>query len=254
MPNPTRPTDLGFWGGTAVTPTTPQRTTGYTPNFRPPAEWFNWFQQLFYSWMQYLDFVTQVFATAAISPIANELATFVSGTTWTVSETPVNAETTSVSVDGMPQIGNWTLTGRQITFTSNAPGAGQAVVVDYFVTSVGNITALISSSSGAFAVYGSTSSPNQVTASGGISSTGDARALMFLSSSGGSVAVTAVPQISAGTTIGQELRLVGTSDVNYIVLADGNGLAMNGSVALQNNVVQDLFWNGTVWVDSGRNN
>lgn len=61
MPTPVRPSTTPFWGGTQVEPTTPQKTTGFVPNFRPPAEWHNFLFGDMYSWILWLDYITQTF-------------------------------------------------------------------------------------------------------------------------------------------------------------------------------------------------
>lgn len=108
------------------------------------------------------------------------------------------------------------------------------------------------SCSGGYTVHGSVGSPILVGLSG-LASYTDCRALVFLASTGGAVNVTANPQISAGVKIGQEMRLVGTSDVNYPIFEDGNGLSINGPFSQQKDFVVDLYWNGSVWVDADRN-
>lgn len=108
------------------------------------------------------------------------------------------------------------------------------------------------SCSGAYVVHGSTASPVSVGA-GGLTSYTDCRALVFIKSPGGEVNVTANPQITAGVRVGQEMRLIGTSDTDYPVFEDGAGLSINGPFSLQQDVVVDMYWNGSVWVDADRN-
>jgi len=50
-----RPTDYLDWVGIQVQPTSPQKTTGFTPNFRPPAQWHNWMFGNADAWIKYLD-------------------------------------------------------------------------------------------------------------------------------------------------------------------------------------------------------
>lgn len=126
-------------------------------------------------------------------------------------------------------------------------GVGVTGVNQFSITKIGS-----SGAGGGFTIYGSTGTPVTVSAAGGVTSTGDQRALIFTNSAGGAVTVTASPQISAGTIVGQELRLVGTSDTNYISLADGTGLSLNGQILLKQNITIDLWWNGSLWVESSR--
>lgn len=54
-----RPSTTPYWGGTQVEPTTPQKTTGFVPNFRPPAEWHNFLFGDIYSWIAWFDYKIQ---------------------------------------------------------------------------------------------------------------------------------------------------------------------------------------------------
>jgi len=105
---------------------------------------------------------------------------------------------------------------------------------------------------GLYSVSGTRAAPNNITAAGGITSTANSRQLMFVQGSGGAVDITANPQISAGTTVGQELLLVGRSDTNTILLENGTGLSINGSFLLGEDSVILLFWDGTNWTEISR--
>lgn len=106
--------------------------------------------------------------------------------------------------------------------------------------------------SGALIVSGTRASPNSITAAGGITATTSQRQLQFVQGSGGAVTVTASPQISAGTTVGQELILEGRSDTNTVQFSDGNGLSLNGSMTLYANSALTLIWDGSVWTETNR--
>lgn len=103
-----------------------------------------------------------------------------------------------------------------------------------------------------FVPYGTTSAPTTISATGGVGIISDQRVILFTVSAGGTVPITANPQAAAGSKVGQELRLVGTSNTNAITLSDGNGLSLNGPVTLTLNATIDLWWNGAVWVESDR--
>jgi hypothetical protein len=107
------------------------------------------------------------------------------------------------------------------------------------------------SGGGAYVVSGSTGSPNLITTSG-VTAGSAQRQMIFVATSGGAVTVTANPQISAGTVVGQELVVVGTSASNYPVFNDGSGLSLNGVANLTNNAVLNLFWDGSVWHEQSR--
>lgn len=97
------------------------------------------------------------------------------------------------------------------------------------------------------------SSPNVITASGGVSILGLAREIQFVKSNSGAVTVTANPQIEAGAQVGQELILCGTSDSDSLTIADGTGLSLNGDCILKNTSRIALVWDGTVWGEVSRN-
>jgi len=100
-------------------------------------------------------------------------------------------------------------------------------------------------------ITGSTGSPSNVTAGAGVSPSGDVAEIIFVDGTGG-VDITASPQIAVGTTIGTNLILVGTSDVNSVLLEDGDGLSLNGDMLLQQNSTISLIWDGTVWSEESR--
>lgn len=106
------------------------------------------------------------------------------------------------------------------------------------------------SSSGAYAVQGSRASPIGITAAGGITSTSNQRQIIFIEGSPGSVVVSANPQISAGVTVGQELRLIGRNSVSTVELNNGNGLSLNGPIVIGEDDIFDLCWDGTNWVEA----
>jgi hypothetical protein len=102
-------------------------------------------------------------------------------------------------------------------------------------------------------ISGSKASPTLITAAGGITFSGSAYSnLYFIAGSGSAVTVTANPQISVGSLVGQTLKLVGESATNTVTLADGNGLSLNGSWVGGLNSVLLLVWDGSVWVEESR--
>lgn len=105
-------------------------------------------------------------------------------------------------------------------------------------------------------VTGSYSSPISVSAASGIGVVADtAHEVRYVASSGGEVNITANPQIEAGSTNGQVLKLVGTSDSDVVVLDNGDGLALNGSCRLVNRAIITLIWDSeqSVWQEETRN-
>lgn len=103
-------------------------------------------------------------------------------------------------------------------------------------------------------ITGSTGSPTSITAGSGITANGGypRSEVQFVVGNGGAVTVTANPQISVGTIVGQELRLIGTDDTNTVTIADGTGLSLNGPWVGANHSVIDLMWDGTVWLETSR--
>ena len=102
-------------------------------------------------------------------------------------------------------------------------------------------------------VTGTEGSPEQITAGGGITVTSNAGdEAIFVEGSGGSVNITANPQISNGQFLGQIIHLIGKSDTNTLVLEDGDGLSLNGTCELFNNSIIELFWSGSTWLEISR--
>lgn len=62
--------------------------------------------------------------------------------------------------------------------------------------------------------------------------------------------------VQAGSSDGQELRLIGTSDDNTLTMVDqaGSNVSLNGTITLGLRSVLDLVWNNTdlIWIESGR--
>lgn len=65
-------------------------------------------------------------------------------------------------------------------------------------------------------------------------------------------AVTANPQIEAGTILGQQMRVVWASSSAIVSFATGNGIDLNGSWWPVNGSTLDLYWNGSVWSEYTR--
>lgn len=102
-------------------------------------------------------------------------------------------------------------------------------------------------------VGGSRASPTAITAAGGIQAGTEWEQIQFIEGDGGAVEVTANPRVSAGSTVGQTLKLIGRSDTNTVTLHNGNGLALNGPWIGGESAVLALIWDGTEWVEEYRN-
>lgn len=197
-----------------------------------------------------------------LSGVQEAAAGTVDGTndTFNLTGTPVNQAATMAIVDGqIIEVAHWDLllgTTNKIKFHAGfIPQPGQDVYAFYFVNAASVGIAPMGGGGGGGSAYvpnGTPGAPVVVSAAGGIGVTTDPRQLDFVTSTGGPVPITANPQIANGTALGQELTLIGTSDTNYIELADGNGLSLNGPILLKNNVAILLVWNGSIWVELTR--
>lgn len=285
MPSPTRPGVVPIWtvGNTPARtqPTNGEQFAGFSPNFRPPAEWHNWLFGEMSDWIAWLDFATQ-----GNGPVSNVGHNILTGTTvqaqfdetdaflsslglqpltmsvtgnpliYNVTPLPLNGSQPLIFLDGLDELPTtdftWAVVSGVGTVTfAVAPSGGQTPIA--IGLTANNPGSGGSSQTGGYVAYGSGASGILVAATG-MNSTADQRALIFTVSSGGAVPITGNPQISAGSKIGQELRVVGTSDTDYITFATGTGLLLNGPISMKNGVTLDLYWNGSVWAESDRSN
>lgn len=104
-------------------------------------------------------------------------------------------------------------------------------------------------------ITGTRAAPSAIVAGTGIAFTGgNNNNIWFIQGSGGAVIVTANPQIAAATNVGQELTLIGRSDVNTVTLANGTGLETGGlTITMGANSITKWFWDGTNWVLNSTN-
>lgn len=107
------------------------------------------------------------------------------------------------------------------------------------------------------AAHGSRPSPITVTPAGGITATSEPFQQWFIQGvlAGGAQNVTAVPQITAGTTPGIKLQLTNVNGTDYSVFHDGDGLSLNGSwppMASPDGASIQLSWDGVFWSEDGR--
>ncbi len=79
------------------------------------------------------------------------------------------------------------------------------------------------------------------------------RRMIKVASSSGEQDLSALsPQIQAGVEEGQELILCGTSDTNYIILKNGNGLKLNGDWISAADSMITMVWTNSKWIEKGR--
>lgn len=113
-------------------------------------------------------------------------------------------------------------------------------------------TGVVAVGNGALTVSGSRASPNNITAAGGITGGSTPRQLIFIQGNAAAIDISANPQISAGTVVGQEIVLDCRSDSNTVLLEDGTGLDLNGSYLCGAGQGMYLIWDGTNWVEVSR--
>lgn len=100
---------------------------------------------------------------------------------------------------------------------------------------------------------GSIGSPYGMNTNSDITPTADFRQFWFVKSNGGALVITSNPQILSGAFVGQEIILMGVDSTDYPILNGGNGLLLNGNCALKNKTTLSLIWDGSVWVETARN-
>lgn len=106
---------------------------------------------------------------------------------------------------------------------------------------------------GSFVIHGSPKRPHLVIPTVGLPLAPlERRQLWFVASTGGAQDITANPQIPPGSFIGQELMLVGTSDIDVVSFKHGNGIVANGDIELLDGQTCLLIYTGSVWSESSR--
>lgn len=214
---------------------------------------------------RYLDgqFITNGANTLTIPSITDTLSSTtltetltnktISGASNTISNIPTSSftGTTSVSNGGT---GASSLTANNVII-----GNGTSAVNFVAPGSSGNVltsngtTWTSSSPPTTPSIVGSAGSPTAITAVGGITFSGtNYQNYNFIVGSGGPVTVTANPQISAATNVGQVLVLIAKSATNTVTISDGNGLSLNGAWVGGLNSVITLVWDGSNWIEESR--
>jgi hypothetical protein len=160
--------------------------------------------------------------------------------------------TTGDSVDVLNEAGtaaNQIVTGTGLDLTL-ADGASLWLYYDL----TGTKWYVVGGSGGSSRVATGTSSAPTEISSTGITALQGADEDIYVDTASGEVDVTANPQISAGTVDGQTMRIIGTSDADYIKLEDGDGLRLNGPWLSYESSVLSLRWDaaGTRWQEVSR--
>jgi hypothetical protein len=102
-------------------------------------------------------------------------------------------------------------------------------------------------------ITGSLASPIEISAATTIATISGVNQDIYIRSNSGFVTLTSNPQMEVGTINGEIKTLIGTSDTNYIRIVDGNGMKLNGFWESYLDNTLTLRWNGTIWVEIGRN-
>lgn len=103
------------------------------------------------------------------------------------------------------------------------------------------------------ALSGSTGTPTDIVAGTGVVFSGSKYSnVYFIQGDGGAVDITADPQISVGSAVGQRLLLIGQSDTNTVTIEHGTGTSQNGAIVLGKDDAIEYLWDGSVWVEVSR--
>lgn len=137
-----------------------------------------------------------------------------------------------------------------LEFLSLVAGSGIGIVA-------GPTGITISSTASGYVAQGTETSPQTIVAAGGITATTDSLQSWYMKgvTSSGRVSVTANPQISAGTTVGQRLSIINVNATDYPVFNDGTGLSMNGawpSIGSPLYAKIEFEWSGMRWIECSR--
>ncbi len=161
---------------------------------------------------------------------------------------------TDVAVSGdltLANTGAFTIGAKKVQASkldSGAAASGTVATAD----GSGGVT-YVAPASVAPGISGTDASPTTVTAAGGVVFSGTAYENYYFVTAASAITVSASPQISAGTNVGQRLVLTSKSATNTITLQDGTGLSLNGTWVGGLDSVLILYWNGnSKWVEISR--
>jgi len=159
----------------------------------------------------------------------------------------------SAAITGTLPIGNGG-TGQTTANTAfNALAPSQSTHSGKFLTTNGTDTSWATIPASSPTVTGSQASPTAITAVGGISFSGtNYFNIIFIAGDSGAIDITANPQITAATNVGQQLVIISTSAVNTVKLEHGTGLLLNGSWIGGDNSAITLVWDGSNWTEISR--
>lgn len=180
---------------------------------------------------------------------------------------PVDPNTSTAATSGTYDLGasdhywrNWygqfNVYSQNATGPSSVPSGFNAIYFKtdgkaYTKNNAGTEAAL---GGGALVVTGTRASPSTITVAGIVySTTGGSRQMWFITGDTTTgTDITANPQISAGSEVGQELIIVGRDSAYPVIFEDGTGLSLNGTFNANADSVLALFWDTTNWVEMFR--
>lgn len=155
-----RPTTIPLWatGSSAVLvePLDGQKAAGWSVGERPPAQWLNWMQSMYGSWLQYLDQQASVQPVVLAYGTVSSAGALVSGSgcagansfgagTYAVTmSSPASSTdkyTVQVTLRGAGGLGLMTNVYHQSTsvfyvYTTSAPAVGSNSAFDFAVTAI----------------------------------------------------------------------------------------------------------------------
>lgn len=188
---------------------------------------------------------TNIVGDSTTNTLTNKTISGASNTISNISGSSISSGTVAIANGGTGQ------TSANAAFNALAPS--QTGNSGKYLTTDGSNSSWATVPSNAPGLSGTRASPTAVTAAGGVVFSGSAyENYYFLQGSGGAVTITANPQISAGSLVGQRMVLIGRSATNTITLADGNGLSLNGSIVLGLDSTITVVWDGVNWLEVNR--
>lgn len=180
---------------------------------------------------------------------------------FTLTSAPVDNDSLDFWVDvNHLEKTDYTIVGTTVTITNPEfiPQLGQSVYTKYlylgFLSGGGG-----GGAASGYSPFGSASAPIVVNPMVGIPATSDPLQSWFVKSGGGQVPVTANPQIVAGSTVGQVLKMKVVDGSNIPVFQDGFGLQLNGIWPATGQTPDqtigssiELSWDGIQWSEDTR--
>ena len=151
------------------------------------------------------------------------------------------------------------------SYTSgDVPYASGTTTISKLAIGTTNQVLLVSSSLPAWSnpidVQGSRQTGTSMSVGTAITASVNKETLVFVVGNGGAVTITASPPVvTSGMTVGQKLKICGTSDTNTVTYTSGNNLRLNGSAVLSKDYCINLQYAGTdgtnaAWIESGGRN